>query len=110
MLVISCDGGKTKSTPSPTDSDWTVRLDWSLTIMLLLKEVVRGLYIQVRIRLGCNLISRFSRKTRRTRKLSKILYYMLDTTVVVLNHNIYSWIAKLNKSNHHLLLVSLLWQ
>ena len=33
MLVVSCcDGGKTKSTPSPTDLDWTVRLDWSLTI------------------------------------------------------------------------------
>ena len=32
MLVVTCDGGKTKSTPSPTDLDWTVRLDWSLTI------------------------------------------------------------------------------
>ena len=25
-------GGKTKSTPSLTDLDWTFRLDWSLTI------------------------------------------------------------------------------
>ena len=32
-VVVSCDGGKTKSTPSPTDLDWTVRLDWSLTIV-----------------------------------------------------------------------------
>ena len=31
--LLSCDGGKTKSTPSPTDLDWTVRLDWSLTIV-----------------------------------------------------------------------------
>ena len=31
LLLVSCDGGKTKSTPSPTDLDWTVRLDWSLT-------------------------------------------------------------------------------
>ena len=30
-LLTSCDGGKTKSTPSPTDLDCTVRLDWSLT-------------------------------------------------------------------------------
>ena len=30
--MFCCDGGKTKSTPSPTDLDWTVRLDWSLTI------------------------------------------------------------------------------
>ena len=30
-LLTCCDGGKTKSTPSPTDLDWTVRLDWSLT-------------------------------------------------------------------------------
>ena len=32
LLLVSCDGGKTKSTPSPTDLEWTVRLDWSLTI------------------------------------------------------------------------------
>ena len=31
LLLVSWDGGKTKSTPSPTDFDWTVRLDWSLT-------------------------------------------------------------------------------
>ena len=31
LVTCSCDGGKTKSTPSPTDLDWTVRLDWSLT-------------------------------------------------------------------------------
>ena len=31
LVVLTCDGGKTKSTPSPTDLDWTVRLDWSLT-------------------------------------------------------------------------------
>ena len=31
--LLTCDGGKTKSTPSPTDLDWTVRLDWSLTKM-----------------------------------------------------------------------------
>ena len=31
LLLVSCDGGKTKSTPCPTDLDWTVRLDWSLT-------------------------------------------------------------------------------
>ena len=30
-LVVTCDGGKTKSTPSLTDLDCTVRLDWSLT-------------------------------------------------------------------------------
>ena len=29
--MFRCDGGKTKSTPSPTDLYWTVRLDWSLT-------------------------------------------------------------------------------
>ena len=29
--MFCCDGGKTKSTPSPTDLDLTVRLDWSLT-------------------------------------------------------------------------------
>ena len=32
-LLVTWDGGKTKSTPSPTDLDWTVRLDWSLTIV-----------------------------------------------------------------------------
>ena len=32
LLVTCCDGGKTKSTPSPTDLDCTVRLDFSLTI------------------------------------------------------------------------------
>ena len=32
LLVTCCDGGKTKSTPSPTELDFTVRLDWSLTI------------------------------------------------------------------------------
>ena len=31
LLVTCCDGGETKSTPSLTDLDWTVRLDWSLT-------------------------------------------------------------------------------
>ena len=31
LLLVSCDGVKTKSTPSPTDLDCTVRLDWSLT-------------------------------------------------------------------------------
>ena len=31
LLLVSCDGGKTKSTPSPTDLDCTVILDWSLT-------------------------------------------------------------------------------
>ena len=31
LLVVSCDRGKKKSTPSPTDLDCTVRLDWSLT-------------------------------------------------------------------------------
>ena len=30
-LLVTCDRGKTKSTPSPTDLDCTVRLDWSLT-------------------------------------------------------------------------------
>ena len=30
LLLVTCDEGKTKSTPSPTDLDWTVRLDWSL--------------------------------------------------------------------------------
>ena len=30
-VVVTCDGGKTKSTPSPTDLECTVRLDWSLT-------------------------------------------------------------------------------
>ena len=34
LLVVTCDRGKTKSTPSPTDLDCTVRLDWSLTIIL----------------------------------------------------------------------------
>ena len=29
--LVSCDGGETKSTPSPTVLDCTVRLDWSLT-------------------------------------------------------------------------------
>ena len=29
--MFRCDGGKTKSTPSPTNLYWTVRLDWSLT-------------------------------------------------------------------------------
>ena len=38
LLLVSCDGGKTKSTPSPTDLDWTVRLDWSLTIVFVLKR------------------------------------------------------------------------
>ena len=32
LLLVTCDGGETKSTPSLTDLDWTVRLDWSLTI------------------------------------------------------------------------------
>ena len=27
--LLTCDGGKTKSTPSPTDFDCTVKLDWS---------------------------------------------------------------------------------
>ena len=31
IVTSCCDGRKTKSTPSPTDLDWTVRLDWSLT-------------------------------------------------------------------------------
>ena len=31
LIVTCCDGGKTKSTPSPTDLDCTVRQDWSLT-------------------------------------------------------------------------------
>ena len=31
VVVSCCDGGKTKSTPSPSDLDSTVRLDWSLT-------------------------------------------------------------------------------
>ena len=31
LLVVICDGGKTKSTPSMTDLDCTVRLGWSLT-------------------------------------------------------------------------------
>ena len=35
LLVVTCDGGKTKSTPSPTDLDCTVRLDWSLTKILI---------------------------------------------------------------------------
>ena len=30
--MFCCDGGKTKSTPSPTDLYWTVRLNWILTI------------------------------------------------------------------------------
>ena len=30
-LLVTCDRGKTKSTPSLTDLDCTVRLDWSLT-------------------------------------------------------------------------------
>ena len=29
--MFRCDGGKIKSTPSPTDLDCAVRLDWSLT-------------------------------------------------------------------------------
>ena len=33
-MLLSCDGGETKSTPSPTDLDCTVRLDWSLTIKI----------------------------------------------------------------------------
>ena len=33
-LVTCCDRGKTKSTPSPTDLDCTVRLDWSLIIFV----------------------------------------------------------------------------
>ena len=28
LVVVCCDGLKTKSTPSPTDLDRTVRLDW----------------------------------------------------------------------------------
>ena len=32
LLLVTCDWGKTKSTPSPTHLDCTVRLDWSLTI------------------------------------------------------------------------------
>ena len=32
--MFCCDGGKTKSTPSPTDLDCIVRLDWSLTIFV----------------------------------------------------------------------------
>ena len=31
LLLVSCDGEETKSTPSPTGLDCTVRLDWSLT-------------------------------------------------------------------------------
>ena len=31
LLLTCCDGGETKSTPSPTDFDCTIRLDWSLT-------------------------------------------------------------------------------
>ena len=38
----SCDGGKIKSTPSPTDLDWTVILDWSLTIVELVDDQVPG--------------------------------------------------------------------
>ena len=33
LLLSCCDGEKTKSTPSPTDLNWTVRLDWSLTTL-----------------------------------------------------------------------------
>ena len=35
LLLVVVTGGKTKSTPSPTDLDCTVRPDWSLTIMEL---------------------------------------------------------------------------
>ena len=31
-LLVSCDGGKAKSTPGPTNLDCTVRLGWSLII------------------------------------------------------------------------------
>ena len=41
--LLSCDGGKTKSTPSPTDLDWTVRLDWSLTIITVYKHTQNGI-------------------------------------------------------------------
>ena len=39
LLLDTCDGGKTKSTPSPTELDCTVRLDWSLTIKILISTV-----------------------------------------------------------------------
>ena len=35
VVLVTIDGGKTKSTPSPTDLDCTVRLDCSLTIMCI---------------------------------------------------------------------------
>ena len=35
VVFVTIDGGKTKSTPSPTDLDCTVRLDCSLTIMCI---------------------------------------------------------------------------
>ena len=41
LLVVSCDGGETKSTPSPTDLGYNVRLDWSLTKMLILRAVFK---------------------------------------------------------------------
>ena len=44
VVVSCCDGGKTKSTPCPTDLDCTVRLDWSLTIENILWTICLALY------------------------------------------------------------------
>ena len=40
--LLTCDGGKTKSTPSPTELHWTVRLDWSLTTKMISQNRARA--------------------------------------------------------------------
>ena len=37
-LLVTCDRGKTKSTPSSTDLDCTVTLDWTLTITTVIHD------------------------------------------------------------------------
>ena len=44
MLLVSYDGVETKSTPSSTDLDCTVRLDSSLTIGMILFETFHSPY------------------------------------------------------------------
>ena len=45
LIVVTCDGGKTKSTRSPIDLNWTVRLDWSLTIKSVIEIPLFGINI-----------------------------------------------------------------
>ena len=34
MVLVSCDRGKTKSKHSVTEVDWTVGINWSLTMTM----------------------------------------------------------------------------